>query len=452
LVNKSLVVADHGETQRTRYRMLDTIREYAADKLQPGDEHDIRRRHSRYFVQWASHAYTELRSHEQVAWLKRMDDEQGNIRLALEWSIAEDSVDALRLIGAMDRYWGMRGHLAEALDWLERALATSASDAEPRSLAHLARAHIRWLHGDYEAAHADAQVCIDLCRELPLSPTLVTAITLLAILSSGNGDWITAMHLHEEAFQLAWQLNEPWLVASSLNNLGLIAMERGDHEVARGRLEQALTAFRQAGDRFTIALSLDSLARVNVKLGANDEARANYLEALTISHQFQDSANASISLDGLAWLEILDGRAQRALQLASAAQNLRKGTGVEPAPELKQQIDGTLSSARAKLSREASDAAWRQGATLNMEEAIRFATGAPASKPGSDGSPLTAREKQVALLIAEGRTNSEIAGRLKMADRTADAHVEHIRNKLGLRTRSQIAVWAHERLVRNPIA
>jgi non-specific serine/threonine protein kinase len=87
---------------------------------------------------------------------------------------------------------------------------------------------------------------------------------------------------------------------------------------------------------------------------------------------------------------------------------------------------------------------------MNMEEAIRFATGAPASKPGSDGSPLTAREKQVALLIAEGRTNSEIAGRLKMADRTADAHVEHIRNKLGLRTRSQIAVWAHERLVKNP--
>jgi non-specific serine/threonine protein kinase len=269
---------------------------------------------------------------------------------------------------------------------------------------------------------------------------------MLAILSSGNGDWTTAMHLHEEAFQLAWQLNDRVLVASSLNNLGLIAMKRGDHEVARGRLEQSLTAFRQAGDRFTIALTLDSLARVNIKLGANDEARANYLEALTISQEFQDSANASISLDGLAALEILNGSAQRALQLASAAQNLRKGTGVEPAPELNEQIDGTLAAARTKLSGEAADAAWKQGATLSMEEAIRYATRAPASKAANDGSPLTARETQVALLIAEGRTNSEIAGRLKMADRTADAHVEHIRNKLGLRSRSQIAVWAHERL------
>jgi DNA-binding CsgD family transcriptional regulator len=185
---------------------------------------------------------------------------------------------------------------------------------------------------------------------------------------------------------------------------------------------------------------------VNVKLGAHEEARANYLEALTISQQFQDSANASISLDGLALLELFHGKAQRALQLSSAAESLRRRTGVEPAPELKQQIDGTISAARAELSRVAADAAWKQGATLNMEEAIRYATGAPASKTSGDGSPLTARERQVALLIAEGRTNSEIAGRLKMADRTADAHVEHIRNKLGLRTRSQIAVWAHERL------
>jgi non-specific serine/threonine protein kinase len=446
LVNKSLVVADHGETQRTRYRMLDTIREYAADKLQPADEHDIRRKHGTYYVQWCSQANAEIRSHEQLAWLRRLDDEQGNIRLALEWSIAEDSVDSLRLIGAMYRYWSMRGHLAEAMDWVDRAHATSASDPEPRSIAHLARANICWLLGDYEAARASVVICIDLCRELPLSSTRVTAVTMLAILSSGNGDWTTAMRLHEEAFQLAWQLNDRVLVASSLNNLGLIAMKRGDHEVARGRLEQSLTAFRQAGDRFTIALTLDSLARVNIKLGANDEARANYLEALTISQEFQDSANASISLDGLAALEILNGSAQRALQLASAAQNLRKGTGVEPAPELNEQIDGTLAAARTKLSSEAADAAWKQGATLSMEEAIRYATRAPASKAANDGSPLTARETQVALLIAEGRTNSEIAGRLKMADRTADAHVEHIRNKLGLRSRSQIAVWAHERL------
>jgi len=105
LVDKSLVVADHVETQRARYRMLDTIREYALEKLQQSDERDIRRRHSRYFVQWCTRAHDELRSRDQVGWLRALDDEQGNIRLAIEWSIVEEPVDALRLVGAMDRYW-----------------------------------------------------------------------------------------------------------------------------------------------------------------------------------------------------------------------------------------------------------------------------------------------------------------------------------------------------------
>jgi DNA-binding NarL/FixJ family response regulator len=105
-----------------------------------------------------------------------------------------------------------------------------------------------------------------------------------------------------------------------------------------------------------------------------------------------------------------------------------------------------LSGARAKLGRQAAEAAWRQGAALSMKEAVRLATGA-AAKPDGDGrTVLTAREKQVATLIAEGLTNPGIAKRLRMADRTADAHVEHIRNKLGLRSRSQIALWAKERL------
>jgi non-specific serine/threonine protein kinase len=446
LVDKSLVVADHGETQRTRYRMLDTIREYAFEKLQQSDDLGIRRRHSRYFVEWCRQADAELRSRDQADWLRRLDEEQGNIRLAMEWTIAAEPADALRLVGVMDRYWTMRGHVAEALDWLDRAIATPALDPEPRVSAHMARAHIRWMHGDREAARADAQACVDLSRERGLTQTLFAALTLLAILSSDNGDWTTAARLHAEAFQLSWQLNDPWWVASSLNNLGLIALERGDHEVARSRLEQALTGFRQAGDRFTIGLSLDSLARVNLKLGDDAAARRNFLEALTISAEFRDAVTASTSLEGLAQLELIQGKAHRAVQLTSAAQSLRKSVGVELSPHWKVPVDRTLLEARAELSREAADAAWRQGATLTVEEAIRYGMEAPAITRLDDGSPLTARERQVASLIAEGRTNAEIAGRLKMAERTADAHVEHIRNKLGLRSRAQIAVWAHERL------
>jgi DNA-binding CsgD family transcriptional regulator len=140
------------------------------------------------------------------------------------------------------------------------------------------------------------------------------------------------------------------------------------------------------------------------------------------------------------------GRPERTMQLSSAAETLRKTVGTELTPEWKQPVVVALTTARSKVSPEAAEAAWRRGAGMNMEEAVRFAMGAPERPAKENGSPLTARERQVALLIAEGLTNGEIASRLKMAGRTADAHVEHIRNKLGLRTRSQIAVWAHERL------
>jgi len=446
LVDKSLVVAEEGGSQRTRYRMLDTIREYALEKLQPGAEAAIRRRHCLYFVDLCQRAHAELRSHDQVNWLKRLDDEQGNIRLALEWSIAEAPVEALRLAGAMDRYWYMRGHIAEALDWLDRALASSEGDAAVRAAAYLARAHMRWMQGDYEAANADAQTSAKLCRELGPSQTLFIAVTLLAIVRASKGDWVAAGQMHDEAFQIAWQLQEAWFVGSALNNLGLIAMERGDHEVARGRLDQALAGFRLAGDRFISAPTLDSLARVNQKLGDHGAARANFLEALTISTEFADAFNVALVLDGLAQLEVEVGKPERTIQLSSAAETLRKTVGTELTPEWKRPADVALTAARSKLSSDAADAAWRRGAGMNLEAAVRFAMGTSERPAKENGSPLTARERQVALLIAEGLTNGEIAGRLKMAGRTADAHVEHIRNKLGLRTRSQIAVWAHERL------
>jgi predicted ATPase/DNA-binding CsgD family transcriptional regulator len=446
LVDKSLVVADPGWAQATRYRMLDTIREYALDKLHDADEASARRRHSQYFVEWCSQSEATLRGKDQLDWLKRLEEDQGNIRLALEWCIAERPEDALQMVAALYRYWSMTGHLVEALDWLDRVLDLSHPDSQPKAAAHVARAYIRYMHGDYAPAKDDAEIAIALCRKAGLSSTLFVALTLLGILSTGAGDWGAAGRMHDEAFQLSWQLRDPWWVASSLNNLGLIAMERGDHEVARSRLEQALTGFRLTGDRLHTAHSLDSLARVNMKLVDYAAARSNFVEALTVELAFADTSNIAISLEGLAEVELLDGRPERVVLLVSAAQSLRKPLGVELAPEWKDSVDKALLTARAKLGKAEAEAAWKRGAAMSLEEAVRYANGTvvPAAQDGD--SPLTGREKQVALLIAEGLTNGEIAARLRMAERTADAHVEHIRNKLGLRSRAQIAVWAHERL------
>lgn len=452
LVDKSLIVAEHDGESRVRYRMLDTIREYAHEKLALDAEAEVRRRHSAYYVEWCAAAQNGLRGRDQQSWLRRLDEDQGNVRLALEWCIAASPEDALRLAAAMDRYWVVRCRLTEATDWLERVIELAGRDDSMDPMARAckvrARAHIRWMRGEYTGGHADAVMSRDLGRALGPSAVYFGAVTLLAILTTAAGDWDTAARLHEEAFQVAWQLKEPWFVGSSLNNLALIAMVRGDLEVARRRLEQTLESFRQAGDRYVTGLSLDSLARVNLRLDDRAAARRNFNEALAIASDFQDNMNTSTILEGLAMLELTEGKLERAVQLLGAADQLRKPVGVELSPEWKTDVDETIRLARERLSNAAFEAAWKRGAELGRDEAIALATGGTrATRVETNGhQTLTARERQVAALIAEGLTNGEIASRLKMAERTADAHVEHIRNKLGLRTRSQIAVWAHDAL------
>jgi non-specific serine/threonine protein kinase len=203
---------------------------------------------------------------------------------------------------------------------------------------------------------------------------------------------------------------------------------------------------RGAGDTFLVGQIIDSLAVVAVRSGARAEARRHYADALAIALEFEDTFTLANSLEGVALVAFTEGDAGLTVRLMSAANGLRAAIGGEPTPDWNLEVAEGLRGARAKLGRQAAEAAWRQGAALSMKEAVRMATGAAVQPDGDGRTVLTARETQVASLIAQGLTNPEIAQRLRMAGRTADAHVEHIRNKLGLRSRSQIAVWAHERL------
>jgi DNA-binding NarL/FixJ family response regulator len=156
--------------------------------------------------------------------------------------------------------------------------------------------------------------------------------------------------------------------------------------------------------------------------------------------------NVAEIFDGLALLALTDRDASRALVLGAVGSRQLAMSGSEGSPSDQAEVTACLEQARAILGQPAADAAWQRGLELDLKDAVAYASGSIAERRLHDRSTLTSREMQVASLIAEGLTNPEIAERLKMAGRTADAHVEHIRNKLGLRTRSQIAVWAHERL------
>jgi non-specific serine/threonine protein kinase len=446
LVDKSLVSAEAAGSKRTRYRMLDTIREYALEKLQQSDDAETRRLTARYYVEYCGRAAKELRGVDPLTWLKLLDEEQANIRLALAWSLTEQPDDALRLAAAMGLYWHIRRHFAEGTEWLDQTLELATPSLDARAAALWSRARMRWWHGEYAGAKIDAQESADLCRRLNLPVELTGALLVLGLVSGAEGDDASAERYYEEALQLGRQLQDHEIMARCLNNLGLCASARGDHQRGKSLLEEAVREVRLAGNRADTSALLDSLARINLLLGDRVAARAQYIEALELSNRFGDTLYVAESLEGIGLLDLAEGDANRTLRLIGAADILRKAASGQAMPDWRGQVDQGTAAARAKLGPDLADAAWQQGGAMSVPDAVRYASGAAPSPTRVEGSPLTGRETQVATLIAEGMTNPEIAERLRMAARTADAHVEHIRNKLGLRTRSQIAVWAHERL------
>jgi non-specific serine/threonine protein kinase len=445
LVDKSLVVAEPVGPRRTRYRMLDTIREYALEKLQQSNEAGVRGLHARHYVSWCAKAGAELRAGDQVEWLARLDDELPNIRLALGWALTEKPDDAVRLAAAMGPYWHMRRQ-REGVQWLDLALDVPTTSLDSRAVALLARARINWRHGETDGPKQDAEECAQLCRSLGLNDVLASALNILGLLRISAGDWSGADRYMEQVLQLSHELSDQLGVAKSLNNMALGASARGDNEAAAAMMEQAVEAARTHGNRFVLAAILDSLGRVRLRMGAFDAARTIYREAISISLEMADQLNIAVCLEGFALLALADGDVARTVTLAAAARSFRTTLENKATPDWTEKVTNGLESAKARLSPNAAEAARQQGAAMNIQEAVDYAIGAVPAKILANGSPLTGRETQVALLVAEGMTNPEIAKRLRMADRTADAHVEHIRNKLGLRTRSQIAVWAHERL------
>jgi predicted ATPase/DNA-binding CsgD family transcriptional regulator len=446
LVDKSLVTAEPSGLGTMRYRLLDTIREYALEKFQQSDEAAVRRLHAVYFIDLCSQASTKLPSLAMGHWILRLDSDQANIRLALDWSVAEQPDDFVLLAASMTAYWLMRGRFAESLEWLNQAIELSTSSLEGRAAALLGRSRIRVRVDDYAGARRDADECLRLSRRLGLTMLVSRALNVLGVLSGIQGNLKAAERYYIETVAAAEQVDDRIWIARTRNNLALVRSGRGDHEAARIELEEVVAILAAEGDPYGAGVVMDSLGQVSLKMKNFTAARDYYLRAIAISREFDDSMNIANLVEGLGLVALGEGDPARMIRLASAANGLRAVRGGFPDGDWMKAVEEGLAAARAMLSRQAADTAWRQGAAFDMQEAITHATGAATVPAGDPGSPLTGRERQVAALIAEGLTNSQIAARLKIADRTADAHVEHIRNKLGRRTRSQIAVWAHERL------
>jgi hypothetical protein len=344
--------------------MLETIREYGADRLrEAGEAIAVRDRHLDFFLGLAEEAEPRLHGREQLAWLARLEAEHDNLRAALEWSGAEarHAEAALRLAGALAWFWNMRGYLNEGRRWLEELLERAAPAGATRARALDGAGLIAFYQSDHDAALVRFAESVALWRELGDRRALAHAMGWLG----GCSEYSRRISLLEECVALAREVGDPWVLGLALWHLGinvlrfqsdperarklaeesasllrkvedwwslgrplgtlaLIAREQGDPAAAAASLEQALVGARAVGDKWGIATNLEfqaDLAREQADYGA---ARPLLEESLAICRELGDKSRIVQSLISLAELAQVQGDNERARALSEDALTLAR--------------------------------------------------------------------------------------------------------------------------------
>jgi predicted ATPase/class 3 adenylate cyclase len=377
LVGKSLLrqAETHGEA---RFAMLETIREYARERLiADGEAEAVQKRHRDYFLALAEKAAPKLLGAEQGGWFERLDREHDNLRSALEWSLSEPgSEGGLRLCSALQRFWWTRGHLSEGREWCARALGVPKTEElmPARAKALTGSGLLAYWQGDYPAARAQHEECLAIWRQRGDRRGIGISLHNLGMVARSQGDYAAAHSMYEESLAITRELGNRWSLAASLMNLGNLAAELGDYRGSRTRLEESLSIFQELGDRVSIATALENLGNGAYEQGELDSARALHVESLTMRRQLGDKLGIVISLERLAAVVASLGSPLRAGRIWGMAERLwvEIGSGLEP--KERSQHDQRVAAVRAAVKDDAAfDRAWQEGRAMSLEQAREYA-------------------------------------------------------------------------------
>jgi non-specific serine/threonine protein kinase len=455
LVNKSLVMREDRRRGVERYQQLDTIRDYALDRLvASGEVEQLRGRHAQYFVALAEGAAPNLRGPDQVSWLERLEDDHDNLRAAMQWCRAMDPELASRLAVALGWFWYGRGSLREGRDWLQTAVAYSMRNSHRHAMALRRLGNLEYLQGNYDAGRAHTEEALAIFEALGDIEGQASCNNNLGLYLHNSGDLTTATAVTERSLQLARQCGDQAMIGTALLNLGTCALLRREPTAAEGYLAESIDIFRRLQDRRSIALVLGFQIFVALERRNHSRAREHGRESVGILRELGDHWLLAETLYRFATLAASESRPEDALRLAAASAAVLEKMGAVASPSTTRLIEPWLESARASLSPEQASAAWSEGRQMTLADAIgaalREGSGVTSAEP-PDRSGLTRREVEIASMVAAGMTNRQIAQKLFIAERTAEGHVERIRNKLGFRSRSQVAAWAAQKRISPPI-
>ncbi len=378
LLNKSMVAADLEQGHEARYRMLETIGDYALDKLVEAGEGDrIRQAHFDFLLNLAVAAEPKLmRGREQASWLDRLEIERDNLRAALEWAIKANRIEvAMHLATALGSFWNERGYFQEGRQWLEAGLAQR--DRLPKDvLAQTLRAagRLAGRQGDFDRAEAYAQESVTLWRELGDKAKLARALNTLAAVHSERGEVAGSAAYNEEVLQLSRELSDSWGVAQALSDVGWSAIFLGEYERGTPLLEESLALQRQLQDTFGIAWSALALGVARFLQSKIDPAATLMAESLQLFSALHNQWFIAGCLEVIAGIAGARGQPQRAAQLLGAHDRLVETMGAKIPVFWERSIrQPLLAQLGTAIDEETFKVEWSKGHALALEQAVEYA-------------------------------------------------------------------------------
>ena len=431
LIDKSLVVMQEAPDGGVRYRLLETVRQYAQERLAAsGHVPAVRTEHGNYYLRLAEEGKQELRGSGQAQWLAVLEAEHDNLRQALRWFAAyannadsgheksghnEFGQNGLRMGAALQGFWLRRGHIREGQAWFTTFLEHPGGQEPTRARASVLHGagNMAFTQGDYIRSQMLHEAGLTLRRALGDKKGIASSLGNLANIAYQQGDYAQSRLLDEEGVAINRELGDKWAIARSLGNLGTAAFYEGDTVRAQTLFEESLalqrelgdtegitytlaflgnTAFvrgdyaqawrlhqetltlrRALGDKNGIASSLGYMASVACEQRDYAQARVLLAESLTIARELGNLQEISYALDGFADIACNVGQEERSVRLWGAAAALRESFGCVPPMLDSERAERNQRAVEERLGKANFEAAWTQGRAMTLEQAVSYA-------------------------------------------------------------------------------
>ncbi len=374
LIDDSLLVRDDTADGEPRFRLLETIREYAGEQLAAAGETDrFTRLHATYVTDLAEALESHLIGGDRDASLARLAAENDNIRAVLRWSSTDgDTALGLRMAAAIWRFWQQRSQIREGRSWLTSLLAKPDAGSDPlvQARAVTAAGGLAYWQGDIADAGRSYELALTIDRERDDPVRIGDDLRNLGFIAMASRDTPAAVRLFGEAVEQLETTGDRLALAEARASYGASLAQSGDPAAARGYLEASCAVMLELGVLPRVADNLNALGIIYRRLGDTATAIAMSRQALELIERLGDAPRAPFMLDSAAALALDRGRMADGVRIASSAAHLRTIIG-GALPNFLDDISALMSTARTTLGDAAYDEAWAAGQTLDLDAALR---------------------------------------------------------------------------------